>query len=89
MRAGETLEIELKSLDVMHGFHIVGSQIDVGIPARGKGSVAVAFTPSEPGKYRFVCSHQCGAGHAQMRGVIEVRSPDPGQARVARLGVGK
>ena len=76
MRVGETLEVTLKSLDVMHGFHVVGSHIDVTIPARGKGPVKVRFEPSQPGKYRFVCSHQCGAGHAQMRGVIEVNLSD-------------
>ncbi len=80
MDSGQTLELTLKSQDVIHGFRIIDTDIDVRIPARGKGPVKVRFVPSGPGKYRFVCSHQCGAGHAQMRGVIEVRPGKPASA---------
>ena len=72
MEAGTTLEISLSSQDVRHGFKIVGTDINVEIPARGKGQVRVTFRTEEAGKYRFECSRVCGAGHASMRGVIQV-----------------
>ncbi len=72
VEAGTTLEIVLSSQDVRHGFKIVGTNIDVQIPARGKGQVKVTFRTDQAGQYRFECSHVCGAGHASMRGVIQV-----------------
>ena len=72
VKAGTTLEIVLSSQDVRHGFKIVGSAIDVEIPARGKGQAKVEFRADKAGQYRFECSHMCGAGHASMRGVIQV-----------------
>ncbi len=73
VEAGTTLEIVLSSQDVKHGFKIVGTDIDVEIPARGK--VRVTFKPDKAGQYRFECSRVCGAGHASMRGVIQVAEP--------------
>mgnify|MGYP002630412523 CR=1 FL=1 len=67
---GTRLEIELKSEDTMHGFRIIGTDVNVEVPKRGKGTVHVVFTPTEPGRYTFECSHTCGAGHSFMRGVI-------------------
>ena len=72
VEAGTTLEIVLSSQDVKHGFKIVGTDIDVEIPARGKGQAKVMFRADEAGKYRFECSRVCGAGHSSMRGVIKV-----------------
>ena len=72
VEAGTTLEIVLSSQDVRHGFKIVGTDIDVEIPARGKGQVKVVFRTDKVGQYRFECSRVCGAGHSSMRGVIQV-----------------
>ena len=72
VEAGTTLEIVLSSQDVGHGFKIVGTDIDVEIPARGKGQVKVVFRTDEVDQYRFECSRVCGAGHSSMRGVIRV-----------------
>lgn len=69
---GTTLVLELKSDDTDHGFHIVGTDINVSIPKRGRGTIAVTFTPEEAGRYTFECSHVCGAGHDFMRGTIVV-----------------
>ena len=72
VEAGTTLEIVLSSQDVGHGFKIVGTDIDVEIPARGKGQVKAIFRTDKAGRYRFECSRVCGAGHSSMRGVIQV-----------------
>lgn len=71
--AGTTLEFRLHSDDTDHGFKIAGTDINVSIPKRGRGTATVMFTPEKPGRYTFQCSHVCGAGHSMMRGVIVVR----------------
>jgi cytochrome c oxidase subunit 2 len=68
-KAGTILEIRLRSDDTAHGFHIVGTDVDLELPKRGKGVATVTFTP-KAGRYTFECSQLCGAGHEFMRGVI-------------------
>jgi len=69
VKAGTPLEIRLTSEDTMHGFHIVGTDIDIELPKRGRGTATVTFQPAA-GRYTFECSKLCGAGHSFMRGVI-------------------
>ena len=69
VKAGTRLEIRLQSDDTAHGFHIVGTDVDLELPKRGKGVATVTFTP-KAGRYTFECSQLCGAGHEFMRGVI-------------------
>jgi heme/copper-type cytochrome/quinol oxidase subunit 2 len=68
--AGMPVEIRLRSDDTDHGFRIVGTNVNVTIPKRGKGVATVIFQPPAAGKYVFECSKLCGAGHAFMRGQI-------------------
>jgi cytochrome c oxidase subunit 2 len=70
--AGQTVELRIRSHDTNHGFRIVGTDINVVIPKRGRGSATVVFRPDKPGRYVFECSKLCGAGHNFMRGVIVV-----------------
>jgi len=70
VKAGAPVEIRLRSDDTDHGFRIVGTDVNVTIPKRGKGVATVTFTPPEPGKYVFECSKLCGAGHGFMRGTL-------------------
>jgi cytochrome c oxidase subunit 2 len=72
---GTTLVLELRSEDTDHGFHIVGTDINVSIPKRGRGLTRVTFTPEKAGRYTFECSHVCGAGHDFMRGTVVVTTP--------------
>lgn len=73
--AGTTLEISIESEDTLHGFRIVGTDVNVAVPKRGKGPVVVTFRPEKPGTYTFECSRMCGAGHNFMRGEIIVSEP--------------
>jgi cytochrome c oxidase subunit 2 len=72
IRCGETVEFRLESDDTDHGFRILGTSIDRVIPKRGRGSIAVKFTPDKAGRYVFECSKLCGAGHEFMHGVLVV-----------------
>lgn len=69
VKAGTRLEIRLQSDDTAHGFHIVGTDVDIELPKRGRGVATVNFQP-QAGRYTFECSRICGAGHEFMRGVI-------------------
>jgi cytochrome c oxidase subunit 2 len=72
LKAGESIEVRLRSEDTDHGFRIIGTDIDVRIPKRGKGTVSAKFQPAREGRYTFECSHVCGAGHGFMRGTLVV-----------------
>jgi cytochrome c oxidase subunit 2 len=69
VKAGTRLEIRLESDDTAHGFHIVGTDVDIELPKRGRGVATVTSQP-QAGRYTFECSRVCGAGHEYMRGVI-------------------
>jgi cytochrome c oxidase subunit 2 len=70
---GTEIEFQLTSYDTAHGFRILGQQIDIAIPKRGRGAATVRFAPPGPGTYVFECSRMCGAGHSFMRGTIRVK----------------
>ena len=74
--AGEEVELRIKSDDTSHGFRIVGGDVNLAIPKRGKGEATVVMRLQEPGRYRFECSRMCGAGHNFMRGELIVREAD-------------
>ena len=68
--AGQPVEIRLRSDDTDHGFRILGTDVNVTVPKRGKGAVTVMFEPPKPGRYTFECSKLCGAGQSFMRGTL-------------------
>ena len=70
VKADRPVEIRLRSDDTDHGFRILGTDINIIIPKRGKGEATVSFLPPKPGRYIFECSKLCGAGHAFMRGTL-------------------
>ncbi len=68
--AGSTVDIYLTSADVIHGFHIDRTNVNLmAVP----GTVAYAQVRfHEAGEYPIVCHEYCGIGHQQMLGVIRV-----------------
>jgi heme/copper-type cytochrome/quinol oxidase subunit 2 len=70
--AGTKIEFRVRSDDTDHGFRIIGTDVNVRIPKRGKGAVTVTFEAAKAGRYTFECSKLCGAGHSFMRGTIVV-----------------
>ena len=69
---GTTIELRIRSDDTMHGFRIVGRDVDVAVPKRRQGEAVVVFEATEVGRFRFECSRLCGAGHNFMQGAIVV-----------------
>ena len=76
---GTTVELRVRSEDTMHGFRIVGHEVDVAVPKRRQGEAVVSFDAATVGRYRFECSRLCGAGHNFMRGEIVVFDPADGE----------
>ena len=72
---GTTLELRIRSDDTMHGFRIVGRNVNLTVPKRRQGEAVVLFEANEVGRFRFECSRLCGAGHNFMQGQIVVVEP--------------
>ncbi len=66
--------IEVTSKDVIHNLHLVPMRAQQdAIP----GTVAhMWFKPTKEGSWETVCGQLCGAGHAQMKGVMTVKSAE-------------
>jgi len=70
---GETVKLQLRSEDVTHGLFIRPLGIDQDI-APGR-TTEITLTPRQPGSYRAICDHFCGAGHGAMKMTILVVDP--------------
>jgi cytochrome c oxidase subunit 2 len=70
LKRGEPVVLEIRSLDVVHGFTLpdLGVRADVlpGTPAR------VALRPEKTGTFEFRCDVFCGSGHEELDGRVVV-----------------
>jgi len=74
---GAEVTFRITSPDVIHGFHVEGTPINVEvIPGR---VAVVRFTFRRAGEYRVVCNQYCGLGHHAMFGRLIV-VPSQGEA---------
>jgi heme/copper-type cytochrome/quinol oxidase subunit 2 len=82
---GDRVVIYLTSHDVTHGFFLEGYDLDAEIspdeklkvhhPSRGddwQEVEAITFVANRVGKFRYRCSHTCGALHPFMQGELVV-----------------
>jgi cytochrome c oxidase subunit II len=67
---GSTLDVYVTSRDVIHGFQILGTDVNLMAEPAVISNARVDF--EKPGKYAIVCHEYCGAGHQNMNGMIEV-----------------
>ena len=70
LKYGETVKLELRSEDVVHGFFMKALGIDTEIKP-GK-TTELVLTPKAPGRYTTICDHFCGSGHGNMKMTIIV-----------------
>ncbi len=68
--AGRRVRFRITTPDVLHGFQVVGTNVNLTV-APGYVSEATA-TFTEPGEYLVVCNEYCGLGHHNMQGRILV-----------------
>ena len=88
---GDEIHIRLASLDVIHGFFLEGHDISALIEPGKPGfklrhpskdedyahAEEIVFTANRTGKFRYRCSHTCGAMHPFMQGEMIVRPNYP------------
>jgi cytochrome c oxidase subunit II len=79
--AGREVDLQLRSLDVIHGFFIPGMRLKQNtVPGL---VLHIHFTPAATGTYPILCSQVCGLGHARMQARLQVVSPAEFNAWVA------
>ena len=71
VKAGETVELTLNSVDTKHGFECKDLAIKKVTFEQGKPAT-VTFTATKPGTYEYKCADYCGGGHGRMKGQIVV-----------------
>jgi len=68
--AGVPVTFRITSPDVLHGFQIVGTNVNLTV---SPGYVSQATTTFDtPGEYLVVCNEYCGLAHHLMQGTIVV-----------------
>jgi cytochrome c oxidase subunit 2 len=71
---GKMALVQLKSMDVLHGFFIPNMRIKQdAVPGM---KIPVWFRPMKVGVYEIPCSQLCGWGHYKMKGQITVDSEE-------------
>jgi len=70
VQLGETIRLEITSIDVQHGFSFPEFKINEVL--NPNQTVIVEFTPDKTGSHLFFCSVFCGSGHSRMQGFITV-----------------
>lgn len=75
---GKPVLVFLSSKDVVHSFGL--PQMRVKQDAIPGIVQPVWFTPTKLGMWDIACSQLCGLGHAQMRGIYEIMTPEGYQA---------
>ena len=71
--AGVPVTFRITSPDVLHGFQVVGTNVNLTV-APGYVSQAT-MTFETPGEYLVVCNEYCGLGHHLMQGSVVVEAP--------------
>ncbi|MFB6187791.1 MAG: cytochrome c oxidase subunit II, partial [Halobacteriaceae archaeon] len=60
----------ITSPDVVHGFEVVGTNVNVMVIPGQISKITVRF--DDPGTYHIICNEYCGAAHHAMEGTIIV-----------------
>ncbi|MFP4188249.1 MAG: cytochrome c oxidase subunit II [Halobacteriales archaeon] len=65
-----TVNFYVTSLDVVHGFQIVGTNVNTMVVPGQVSEITVEF--DEADEHGILCNEYCGSGHQDMGGSIEV-----------------
>ena len=76
--AGRPVTFRLTSSDVIHGFHVVGTNANAMAVPGYVSQFTVTF--SKPGEYAIACNEYCGIMHHNMVGKLVV-TPEAGRVR--------
>ncbi|MBB5236071.1 cytochrome c oxidase subunit II [Deinococcus budaensis] len=73
--AGRPVTIHVTSADVMHGYYVEGTNINVNVVPGQVASLTATFR--QPGDHSVICNEYCGAGHHNMLGRVVVETAQP------------
>ena len=68
--ADSTVTVYVTSPDVVHGFELVGTNVNLMVIPGQVAKATVEF--DDPGSYGVVCHEYCGSGHHEMATTVEV-----------------
>jgi cytochrome c oxidase subunit 2 len=68
--AGRPVTFRITSPDVLHGFQIVGTNVNLTVAPGYVSEVTTTF--DTPGEYLVVCNEYCGLAHHLMQGTLIV-----------------
>jgi len=71
--AGTPVTFRVTSPDVLHGFQIVGTNVNITVAPGYVSEVTTTFR--RPGDYLIVCNEYCGLAHHLMQGKVVVEEP--------------
>jgi cytochrome c oxidase subunit 2 len=72
--AGSRVTFYVTSADVVHGFNVVGTNVNTMVIPGQVAKVTAEF-PAEPKNYGIVCHEYCGSGHHEMAGNLRTVPP--------------
>jgi cytochrome c oxidase subunit 2 len=72
--ANSEVTFHITSVDVTHGFSLVGTNVNTMVIPGQMSEITVEF--DEPGEYGLICHEFCGPGHEEMAGEILVVPED-------------
>lgn len=70
--AGRPVTFRITSPDVLHGFQIVGTNVNLTVAPGYISEVTTTF--ARPGEYLVVCNEYCGLAHHLMQGKVVVEA---------------
>lgn len=72
LKMGETVEFVVRSVEGIHGFSVMGTNISTAV-SQGDAPSVIYWTPPARGVYTLACNVYCGAGHDTMQTLFSVK----------------
>ncbi len=72
LQKGVEYRIWISSLDVLHGFSLVGGTQDLNFEIIPGHATGLKITPTSTGRFLVVCNEYCGLQHHLMKGWLDV-----------------
>ncbi|AAL63427.1 cytochrome c oxidase subunit II [Pyrobaculum aerophilum] len=66
------VKFRLTALDVIHGFQIVGTNVNVMVFPGYVAEITWKVPPDAKGTYLVICNEYCGLGHHEMYGFVNI-----------------
>jgi cytochrome c oxidase subunit 2 len=85
--ANSTVRFHITSVDVIHGFELAGTNVNIMVIPGQIASATVRF--DEQATYGLVCNEYCGASHHNMEGQLQIVEPESSDGSSTEGGDGQ